>query len=69
MKGQTVIDQLKIRASYGQTGKVNFPPYVARTTYKMFTDGWYKNRFRRYPLCFGEYKPNLGNDEYLGCRC
>lgn len=38
MKGQTVIDQLKIRASYGQTGKVNFPPYVARTTYKMFTD-------------------------------
>jgi hypothetical protein len=40
MKGQTVIDQLKIRVSYGQTGKVNFPPYVARTTYKMFTDGW-----------------------------
>lgn len=29
MKGQTVIDQLKIRVSYGQTGKVNFPPYVA----------------------------------------
>ena len=28
MKGQTVIDQLKIRVSYGQTGKVNFPPYV-----------------------------------------
>ena len=45
MKGQTVIDQLKIRASYGQTGKVNFPPYVARTTYKMFTDGWYKTGF------------------------
>lgn len=45
MKGQTVIDQLKIRVSYGQTGKVNFPPYVARTTYKMFTDGWYKTGF------------------------
>ena len=45
MKGQTVIDQLKIRASYGQTGKVNFPPYVARTTYKLFTDGWYKTGF------------------------
>ena len=24
---------------------MNFPPYVARTTYKMFTDGWYKTGF------------------------
>lgn len=45
MKDRTLVDQLKIRASYGQTGKVNFPPYVARTTYKMFTDGWYKTGF------------------------
>lgn len=27
------VDQLKIRATYGETGKVNFPAYVARTSF------------------------------------
>ena len=45
MKGASFLDLLKVRASYGETGKVNFPPYVARTTYQMFTDGWYKTGF------------------------
>ncbi len=38
MKGLALLDLLKVRASYGETGKVNFPPYVARTIYQMFTD-------------------------------
>ncbi|MFR1240324.1 MAG: hypothetical protein ACLSDJ_04020 [Butyricimonas faecihominis] len=36
------INQLKIRGSFGQTGKVNFPAYAARTSYQVFTDEWYK---------------------------
>jgi hypothetical protein len=31
---------MKFRASYGQTGKVNFPSYSARTVYRTF-DRWY----------------------------
>lgn len=45
MRDNGVVDQLKIRGSYGQTGKVNFPPYVARTTYTILTDEWYKTGF------------------------
>lgn len=45
MKKLALLDLLKVRASYGETGKVNFPPYVARTTYRMFTDDWYKTGF------------------------
>ena len=36
------VDQLKLRASYGQIGKVNFPAYAARSTYDIATDEWYK---------------------------
>lgn len=36
------IDLLKIRGSFGQTGKVNFPAYAARTSYRILTDEWYK---------------------------
>ena len=39
------INQLKLRASFGQTGKVNFPAYAARTSYQVFTDEWYKTGY------------------------
>ncbi len=39
------INQLKLRASFGQTGKVNFPAYAARTSYQIFTDEWYKTGY------------------------
>ena len=35
MKTQTLFSQLKIRGSYGQIGKVNFPAYVAKHTYQI----------------------------------
>lgn len=44
-KKQNILDYLKIRASFGQTGKVNFPPYVARTSYEVLFDEWYKQGF------------------------
>lgn len=42
MKDLTFINQLKIRGSFGQTGKANFPAYAARSTYEISTDKWYK---------------------------
>ena len=45
MKDLNVIDLLKVRASYGQTGKVNFSSFEARTTYRMLTDEWYKTGY------------------------
>ncbi len=45
MKNQAVLSTLKLRASYGATGKVNFPPYVAKTTYEILTDEWYRTGF------------------------
>lgn len=41
MKSYDFINQLKIRANYGQTGKVNYPPYAARDTYTVLLDDWY----------------------------
>lgn len=39
------VDQLKIRATYGETGKVNFPAYVARTSFRILSDEWYKTGY------------------------
>ena len=35
------VNQLKIRGTYGATGKVNYPPYAARDTYNILFDDWY----------------------------
>ncbi len=41
----TPVSLLKVRATYGQTGKINFPAYAARTTYRILADEWYKTGF------------------------
>jgi len=41
LKNSEVINQLKVRGTYGLTGKVNYPPYVARHTYNIILDEWY----------------------------
>ena len=41
----TPVSLLKVRATYGQTGKINFPAYAARTTYTILSDEWYKTGF------------------------
>ena len=35
------ISEARLRANYGQTGNVNYPPYVARDTYQVLLDGWH----------------------------
>ena len=41
LKGNEKINKLKVRASYGRTGKVNFPAYTATTMYETLFDEWY----------------------------
>lgn len=45
IKNSKVINQLRIRGSYGQLGNVNFPAYAARTSYITLTDEWYKTGY------------------------
>lgn len=43
LKESAALNQLRLRASYGQTGKVDFPPYASKTIYEsQFDDNeWY----------------------------
>lgn len=41
LKGNKYINKMKVRVSYGRTGKVNFPSYAATTMYEMLFDEWY----------------------------
>lgn len=45
MKNATAFSRLKVRASYGQTGNINFPPYAAQNYYKTLFDDWYATGF------------------------
>lgn len=45
IKNIEIFDLLKLRASYGQLGKVSFASYDAKTTYNMLTDRWYKTGY------------------------
>lgn len=42
LKGAEWLDRLKIRTTYGVTGKVDFSPYESQTMYKIINDRWYK---------------------------
>ena len=50
------INQLKIRGTYGATGKVNYPPYAARDTYNVLFDDWYSTGI-------GAILQGIGNEE------
>lgn len=43
LKENRILNQLRVRTSYGQTGKVDFPPYAATTIYESSFDDneWY----------------------------
>ncbi len=55
MKGRTAISRLKLRASYGQLGKVNFPVYAAISSY-VASENWYLTGM-------GNMLQYLGNNE------
>lgn len=41
MKDNPILSQLKLRATYGSTGKTNFPQYAAKNSYDLLSD-WYE---------------------------
>ena len=41
MEKYDFVNHLKVRGSFGQTGKVNFPPYPAVPTHEIDIDEWY----------------------------
>ena len=41
LKDNWLINTLKVRATYGSTGNVNFPLSMATTTYQINTDSWF----------------------------
>ncbi len=41
----TPVTMLRLRATYGRTGKINFPAYAALTTYSVNTEEWYKTGY------------------------
>lgn len=45
LKNNKTINRLKLRGSYGRTGKVNFPAYSATTMYETLYDEWYATGF------------------------
>ncbi len=59
LKNNPVISRLKVRGSYGQTGKVNFPVYAAKSSYTSTSiDGWYATGIGQAITYMGN--PNLG---------
>ncbi len=54
LKNHPVISMLKIRGSYGLTGKTNFTLDAARNMYQLQTDSW-------YPSGYGVYLYQMGN--------
>lgn len=53
LKDNGILSLLRVRASYGSTGKVNFPSYTAVTTYEIDADGWYYTGAAAYLVYLG----------------
>jgi len=43
LKGNRIISQLRLKATTGLTGSVEFSPYLSRTTYQYNTGNWYSS--------------------------
>lgn len=56
LENNKVINRLKVRGSYGRTGKVSFPAYAATTMYETLFDEWYATGF-------GAVLQALGNND------
>lgn len=54
MKSNELFSMLKLRASYGLTGKTNFSLYSAKDMYQLQTDSW-------YPTGYGVFLYQMGN--------
>lgn len=58
MKKYEWLERLKVRGTYGMTGKVNFSPYDAQNIYEVITSNWYKTGIGASLMALGNV--NLG---------
>lgn len=56
LKKNKVLSTLKLRASYGLTGKTNFSQYAARNLYDLQKDSW-------FPTGYGVFLSQMGNKD------
>lgn len=49
----TIISQLKLRATTGLTGEVSFPAYLSNTTYEYYTGDWYSTGVGAHFMAYG----------------
>lgn len=58
IKNMGFIDELKLRGTYGATGKVNFEPFAAKTVYNVDGEEWYETGMGASMIAMGN--KNLG---------
>ncbi len=58
LKDNTIISQLKLRGTYGETGSVNFAPYQAKNIVNYYKDF-------RYTGLMGSYLKGIGNENLM----
>jgi hypothetical protein len=56
MKAYPAVTSARVKANYGQTGRVSFAPHAARDTYKLMLDDWYTTGL-------GASLMGMGNDQ------
>lgn len=56
LQAHPLVSLLKVRASYGLTGKTNFSLYSAKNMYQLETDSW-------YPTGYGVFLYQMGNPD------
>lgn len=69
MKNWGKLNLLKIRGTYGETGKVNFPAYVARTSFKILSDEWYKTGYGATLMALGNKNLTWETNKRIQHRC
>jgi TonB-linked SusC/RagA family outer membrane protein len=61
MKGHPAISNARVKANYGQTGRISFEPYAARDTYRLMMDDWYTTGMGGVLLGMGNDQLNWDN--------
>lgn len=56
IKNAGFIDELKLRGTYGATGKVNFEPFAAKTVYNVDGEEWYETGMGASMIAMGNKK-------------
>lgn len=68
LKNVSWVDRFKVKATYGVTGKANFSPYQARTTYEIMYDNPYIDQWGMSLKALGNENLKMGKGKQAQCR-